>query len=110
MYKLEDRFAKLNEKVRLSATGKQLEEFIASSKIGAVGTMASDFTQPDTSGIPISLAFIPRKICAGGFLGQLVWSLPVRKSQCGRELPILQRQEFHSTGVARQTGLSSELD
>jgi peroxiredoxin len=53
---LENRFAKLNEKVRLSATGKQLDEFIARSKIGAVGTMALDFTQPDTSGNPISLA------------------------------------------------------
>lgn len=53
---LEDRFNRLDEKVRNSGTGKQLETFIAKSKIGAVGTMALDFSQPDTSGNMVSLS------------------------------------------------------
>ena len=53
---LESRFAKLDEKIRKSASGKELEAFIAKSKVGAVGTMAIDFTQPDTSGTPLSLS------------------------------------------------------
>jgi len=53
---LENRFGKLQEKIKTSETGKQLEAFIAKSKIGAVGTMALDFTQPDTTGTPVSLS------------------------------------------------------
>jgi peroxiredoxin len=53
---LENRFNKLDEKIRQSATGKQLDAFISKSKIGAVGTMALDFTQPDTTGTPVSLS------------------------------------------------------
>ena len=53
---LENRFGKLNEKIRNSSSGKQLDAFIVKSKIGAVGTMALDFTQPDTSGNMISLS------------------------------------------------------
>ncbi len=53
---LENRFSKLQEKIKTSETGKQLEAFIAKSKIGAVGTMALDFTQPDTTGTPVSLS------------------------------------------------------
>lgn len=53
---LESRFNKLDKKIKASEAGKQLESFINTSKIGAVGTMALDFTQPDTSGHPISLS------------------------------------------------------
>lgn len=53
---LENRFNKLDAAVRNSLTGKQLEQFIAESKIGAVGTQSLDFTQPDTTGKPVSLS------------------------------------------------------
>ncbi len=53
---LEGRYNKLDAKIRNSETGKQLNEFIVKSKIGAVGTMALDFTQPDTTGTPVSLS------------------------------------------------------
>ncbi|HUR65148.1 MAG TPA: TlpA disulfide reductase family protein [Chitinophagaceae bacterium] len=53
---LENRFNQLQDKIKNSATGKQLEAFITKSKIGAVGTMAMDFTQPDTTGTPVSLS------------------------------------------------------
>lgn len=53
---LENRFKSLNEVVRKSEPGLQLEKFIAESKIGAIGTEAADFTQPDTTGTPVSLS------------------------------------------------------
>lgn len=53
---LEDRFNLLQDKIKNSSTGKQLEAFITKSKIGAVGTLAIDFTQPDTSGTPVALS------------------------------------------------------
>jgi peroxiredoxin len=36
--------------------GNYLKQTIADSKIGAVGSMAMDFTQADTSGVPVSLS------------------------------------------------------
>lgn len=54
--KLEDRFNSLKPALRNSAAGQRLQGFIADSKIGAVGTDALDFTQPDTLGIPVSLS------------------------------------------------------
>lgn len=53
---LEDRFNRLDAVVRNSAAGKQLLEFIAESKIGAVGTLSMDFSQPDTTGTPVALS------------------------------------------------------
>jgi peroxiredoxin len=53
---LENRFNMLDASVKTTAAGKQLEEFIAEKKVGAVGTVAMDFTQPDTTGSPISLS------------------------------------------------------
>ncbi|MEO7924987.1 MAG: TlpA disulfide reductase family protein [Chitinophagaceae bacterium] len=53
---LERRFNLLDASVRNSETGKSLEQFIAEKKIGAVGTQSLDFTQPDTTGTPVSLS------------------------------------------------------
>ena len=53
---LESRFNLLTMAVRNSATGKQLSDFIAKGKIGAIGTEAIDFSQPDTLGNPVSLS------------------------------------------------------
>lgn len=53
---LENRFKSLDEKVKKSQAGSQLELFIAESKIGAIGTDAMDFSQPDTTGAPVSLS------------------------------------------------------
>ncbi|HYC39985.1 MAG TPA: TlpA disulfide reductase family protein [Chitinophagaceae bacterium] len=54
--RLENRFLKLSDKVKQSDQGKQLAAHIQEKKIGAVGTMALDFTQPDTTGQPVSLS------------------------------------------------------
>lgn len=53
---LENRFAMLDQKVKNSDAGTQLSEFIKEGKIGAVGTDAMDFSQPDTTGTPIALS------------------------------------------------------
>jgi peroxiredoxin len=53
---LEKRFNQLDVSIKKSETGKQLEQFILEKKVGAIGTEALDFTQPDTTGHPISLS------------------------------------------------------
>jgi peroxiredoxin len=53
---LEERFNSLSLSVRNSTSGKRLEQLIAEKKVGAVGTLALDFTQPDTTGTPVSLS------------------------------------------------------
>ena len=53
---LEKRFNLLDASVKKMESGKQLEQFIAEKKIGAIGTLAMDFTQPDTTGSPVSLS------------------------------------------------------
>lgn len=52
----EARFNKLDTGVKGSYLGKYLANQIAESKIGAVGTVAMDFTQPDTSGVPVTFS------------------------------------------------------
>jgi peroxiredoxin len=53
---LEKRFNQLDPSVRRSDAGKLLYQFIADKKVGAIGTEAMDFTQPDTTGTPVSLS------------------------------------------------------
>lgn len=52
----EGRFNKLHQSVQTSYLGKILSTQIAQSRIGAIGTQAIEFTQPDTSGNPVSLS------------------------------------------------------
>lgn len=53
---LENRFKNLDALVKSTSIGKQLELFIGENKVGAVGTEAMDFTQPDPNGEPVSLS------------------------------------------------------
>jgi peroxiredoxin len=53
---LEARFNKLDAAVKESESGKQISNTIADSKIGAIGSLATDFTQADTSGTLVSLS------------------------------------------------------
>ena len=53
---LDKRFNLLDASIKKSESGKRLEQFIADKKVGAIGTEALDFTQPDTTGTPISLS------------------------------------------------------
>ncbi len=52
---LEKCFNLMDATVRRSKIGISLGEYISYTKVGAVGSKAIDFTQPDTTGAPVSL-------------------------------------------------------
>ena len=53
---MEKRYNKLDISIQHSIIGKSLQSFISYNKVGAVGTTAVDFTQPDTTGTPVKLS------------------------------------------------------
>ena len=53
---LEKRYNALDTSVRSYTITKNLYSYIQYNKIGAVGTTAVDFTQPDTTGTPVALS------------------------------------------------------
>ncbi len=53
---LEKRYEKLDPSVRDLTVGKNLNSYIQYNKVGAIGTKAIDFTQPDTTGKPVTLS------------------------------------------------------
>ena len=53
---LESRFKLLKGANQQSASAKQIQSIIDDAKVGSVGTMAIDFTQPDVNGKPVSLS------------------------------------------------------
>ncbi|HET9825133.1 MAG TPA: TlpA disulfide reductase family protein, partial [Chitinophagaceae bacterium] len=53
---LEKRYNAMDASVQNSSIGKNLYSYIQYNKVGAVGTPALDFTQPDTAGTPVTLS------------------------------------------------------
>jgi peroxiredoxin len=52
----DNRFSQLKPSATQNMYGQYLQQYIDDTKITAIGSVAADFTQADTSGIPISLS------------------------------------------------------